>query len=128
MESVLPRRAVGPDADVAAATSTTTARRRRLLGAGGSAIPARRTCSTAAVYTRGAMAVQALRHRIGEEAFWRCCGPGWPARDGNGSVADFEALAESVSGQDLDGFFDAWLATPVAAGEDGGERAGLARD
>ena len=28
---------------------------------------------------------------------------------GNGSTAQFEALAEEVSGEDLDGFFAAWL-------------------
>ena len=28
---------------------------------------------------------------------------------GNGSTEDFHALAEEVSGEDLDGFFDAWL-------------------
>ena len=31
--------------------------------------------------------------------------------DGTGTVEEFEALAAQVSGQDLDGFFDAWLHT-----------------
>ena len=63
-----------------------------------------------AVYARGSMAVQALRHRIGETAFWTLLRT-WveERRYGNGSVADFEALASSISGQDLTAFFDAWL-------------------
>ncbi|HEX5087055.1 MAG TPA: M1 family metallopeptidase, partial [Nocardioides sp.] len=67
-----------------------------------------------AVYTRGAMAVQALRHRIGDPAFWTLLRT-WVSerRYGNGSVADFEALAGTVSGQDLTAFFTAWLHAPV---------------
>jgi aminopeptidase N len=64
----------------------------------------------AAVYDRGAMALQALRHRIGDAAFWTLLRT-WVSQRayGNGSVADFEALATVVSGQDLAAFFDAWL-------------------
>ena len=67
-----------------------------------------------AVYTRGAMALQALRHRIGDPAFWTLLRT-WVSQHayGNGSVADFEALAASVSGQDLTAFFDAWLHAKV---------------
>jgi aminopeptidase N len=67
-----------------------------------------------AVYVRGAMAVQALRHRIGDAAFWTLLRT-WVAERtyGNGSVADFESLAASVSGQDLTSFFDTWLHQPV---------------
>jgi aminopeptidase N len=67
-----------------------------------------------AVYSRGEMAVQALRHRIGDPAFSTLL-HGWLSQHAyaNGSVADFEALATSVSGQDLTGFFDAWLHEPV---------------
>ena len=63
-----------------------------------------------AVYERGAMAVQALRHRIGEQDFWTLVRT-WleQRRRGTGSVAQFRALAESVSGEELDGFFTAWL-------------------
>jgi aminopeptidase N len=66
-----------------------------------------------AVYARGSMAVQALRHRIGDTAFWTLLRT-WveQRRYGNGSVADFAALAASVSGQDLTAFFDAWLRAP----------------
>jgi aminopeptidase N len=67
-----------------------------------------------AVYLRGSMAVQALRHRIGDVAFWTLLRT-WVSRRayGNGSVADFEALATSVSGQDLTAFFGAWLHAKV---------------
>jgi aminopeptidase N len=65
-----------------------------------------------AVYTRGGMALQALRNRVGETDFWRIL-RGWVQqhRHGNGSVADFRAHAETVSGEDLDSFFTAWLDT-----------------
>jgi len=63
-----------------------------------------------AVYARGAMAVQALRHRVGDAVFWTLLRT-WVTdrRYGNGSVVDFEALAAGVSGMDLTSFFDAWL-------------------
>ena len=71
-----------------------------------------------AVYLRGSMAVQALRHRIGDVAFWTLLRT-WVSQRayGNGSVADFEALAASVSGQDLTAFFHAWLTAPVVPAE-----------
>ncbi len=57
------------------------------------------------------MTLQALRHRIGNDVVPdACCAPGSQQHsDGNGTVEQFEALAEQVSGQDLDGFFEAWL-------------------
>ena len=63
-----------------------------------------------AVYQRGAMTFQALRQRIGEQAFWRLLRR-WVAehREGNASTADFEAMAEQVSGVPLREFFDVWL-------------------
>ncbi len=63
-----------------------------------------------AVYFRGSMALQALRHRIGDPAFWTLLQT-WVSQRayGNGSVADFRALAAAISGQDLTAFFDAWL-------------------
>jgi aminopeptidase N len=67
---------------------------------------------TASVYTRGAMAVHALRVTIGDDAFFRLLKE-WTAsrRDGVGSTADLVALAERISGQRLDGLFQAWLYT-----------------
>ncbi|WP_067812951.1 M1 family metallopeptidase [Actinomadura kijaniata] len=66
-----------------------------------------------AVYFRGGMALQALRERIGDERFLRLTRT-WLADNkyGTGSTEEFEALAEKVSGQDLDRFFTVWLHTP----------------
>jgi aminopeptidase N len=63
-----------------------------------------------AVYVRGAMTFQALRRRLGPATFRTLLGT-WLAehRDGNGASEQFEALAEQVSGEDLDAFFQAWL-------------------
>jgi aminopeptidase N len=63
-----------------------------------------------AVYVRGGMALQALRNKIGEDAFWTVLRTWVSSRSGgNGRVEDFQALATSVSGQDLGTFFDTWL-------------------
>jgi aminopeptidase N len=56
------------------------------------------------------MALQALRNKIGEDAFWTVLRTWVSSRSGgNGQVEDFQALATSVSGQDLGTFFDTWL-------------------
>ncbi len=64
------------------------------------------------VYDRGAMTFQALRNRVGEADFWAIL-QAWVAdhRNGHGTRAAFRALAEDVSGEDLAGFFDAWLSS-----------------
>ncbi len=65
-----------------------------------------------AVYVRGAMTVHALRTAIGDEAFFRLL-PQWTGRAAQpASRAEFVALAEEVSGQELDGLFTTWLDTP----------------
>ena len=66
-----------------------------------------------AVYSRGAMTLQALRNRVGDEDFWRILRT-WirEQRGGNAASEEFEALAARVSGQDLGSFFTAWLRTP----------------
>lgn len=63
-----------------------------------------------AVYVRGAMTVHTLRREIGDDAFFALLRQ-WvrERRHGNGTTAQFVALAEQVSGQQLDGLFDAWL-------------------
>ena len=83
----------------------------RLLGAVDRRPRARVDSSTTPVYERGAMTLQALRNRIGDADFRRAAADlGRRQRGGgNGSTAQFRALAEPVSGEDLDGFFDAWL-------------------
>ncbi len=62
------------------------------------------------VYERGAMTLMALRHRIGK-AKMRTLMRTWYSRHRGQSVrtSDFVALAEEISGRQLDGFFDAWL-------------------
>ncbi|WP_344731472.1 M1 family metallopeptidase [Nocardioides fonticola] len=60
------------------------------------------------VYLRGAMAVQALRTRIGAEPFQRLLRV-WAHRTRPASTPAFEETAERISGQDLATFFDAWL-------------------
>ncbi len=65
-----------------------------------------------AVYGRGAMTLQALRNRVGGRDFWRILRSWIREQDGgNGSTEEFEALATRVSGEDLAGFFTAWLRT-----------------
>jgi aminopeptidase N len=73
------------------------------------------------VYVRGAMTLHALRMTIGDEAFSRLVRV-WASsnRNGNGSTAEFVALAEQVSGKQLDDLFNAWLFTadrPAYPGE-----------
>jgi aminopeptidase N len=66
-----------------------------------------------AVYDRGAMAIQALRHRVGDKDFFRIL-KGWPKkhRYGDATVHQFETYAEKVSGKPLAGLFDTWLYQP----------------
>jgi aminopeptidase N len=67
----------------------------------------------AATYDRGAATLQALRVEIGDEAFTRLLRT-WTTRNAgaNVSTADFAALAEEVSGQQLDAFFQTWVYAP----------------
>jgi aminopeptidase N len=65
------------------------------------------------VYDRGAMTLQALRAKVGDETFFRILRTWYGTyRYGNASTADFIAVAEDVSGQQLDQFFEIWLYTP----------------
>ena len=67
-----------------------------------------------AVYERGAMTVQALRHRLGEQHFWQVL-RGWVAlnRNATATTEDLMTLTEQISGEDLDSFWQAWLFTPA---------------
>lgn len=62
------------------------------------------------VYQRGAMTLQALRNRIGDNHFWKVLRT-WvrERRAGDGSTEEFEQLATRISGENLTGFFEAWL-------------------
>ena len=66
----------------------------------------------AAVYVRGAMTLQALRNKVGDNAFFRILRR-WAATKsgGNGQTEEFMALAESISGKQLDHLFKVWLFT-----------------
>jgi aminopeptidase N len=62
------------------------------------------------VYDRGAMTLQALRQKVGDTTFFQIMRD-WYAenRYSNVTTADFIALAERDSGQQLDQFFQVWL-------------------
>jgi histone H3/H4 len=62
------------------------------------------------VYNRGALTLHALRLAVGNETFFDILRT-YANRfmHSNASTADFIAVAEEVSGQELDDFFDAWL-------------------
>jgi aminopeptidase N len=65
------------------------------------------------VYQRGAIAVEALRREIGNRDLNEVLHRLYVRhRYGNSTIRQFIALAESVSGQDLDRFFDDWLYEP----------------
>jgi aminopeptidase N len=70
--------------------------------------------SPSIVYERGALTLHALRLTVGDEAFFTILRT-WTNRfhNGNATTEDFIALAEEVSGEQLDDFFDAWLFTPA---------------
>jgi aminopeptidase N len=64
----------------------------------------------ASVYDRGALTLYVLDETVGRETFLQILRT-WLERydDSSASTADFEALAEEVSGQELTAMFDAWL-------------------
>lgn len=66
-----------------------------------------------AIYNRGAATLHALRVEIGDDAFVELATT-WVTEYGGGTAttAEFRALAEQVSGQDLDELFEVWLYTP----------------
>ena len=74
--------------------------------------PATTNLFSASVYLRGAFTLHALRLEIGDDAFFELLRT-WVETYGgaNATTADFEAMAEEVSGQELDGLFDTWLRT-----------------
>jgi len=62
------------------------------------------------VYLRGGLTLHALRVEVGDDTLFAIL-RAWAERHayGNGSTPEFIALAEELSGADLDGLFDAWL-------------------
>jgi aminopeptidase N len=65
------------------------------------------------IYYRGGMTLQALRQKVGDFAFFTIM-RSWATQNryGNVTTSQFLALAEQVSGQQLDTFFDVWLFRP----------------
>ncbi|NWG17804.1 MAG: M1 family metallopeptidase [Chloroflexi bacterium] len=62
------------------------------------------------VYVRGAWLLHALRLRIGDEAFFSVLRTYYDRYQyANAATADFIAVAEEISGQDLAAFFESWL-------------------
>jgi aminopeptidase N len=76
--------------------------------------PGAHSLFTSAVYVRGAMTLAALRQRVGTTAMADLLRR-WATRHRGETVTtrDFRAFAEEVTGEDLDGFFSAWLDEPV---------------
>lgn len=65
------------------------------------------------VYQRGALTLHALRVRVGDEAFFAILRAYYDRYAyGNATTADFIAVTEAISGDDLGDFFDAWLYAP----------------
>jgi Peptidase family M1 domain/Immune inhibitor A peptidase M6/Peptidase M1 N-terminal domain len=65
-----------------------------------------------AIYIRGAMTLHVLRLNIGDEPFFRLLRE-WSQTNAGGNVTtdQFIALAESISGEELDDLFEEWLFT-----------------
>ena len=65
------------------------------------------------------MTLHALRQTIGDDAFFRLL-KDWIAAHagGNVTIAQFTALAEQISGRELDAFFRIWLYTKTQAAGD----------
>ena len=72
------------------------------------------------VYDRGAMTLHVLRRTVGDEAFFTIMRT-WASGHarGNGTIPEFVALSEQVSGQELDPLFKAWLFTSGRPALDG---------
>ena len=67
-----------------------------------------------AVYDRGGMTLHALRLEVGDEDFFRILRR-WAQSlaGGNVTTPQFIRLAERISGEQLDAFFETWLFTPA---------------
>ena len=75
--------------------------------------PTANTMFSEGVYLRGALTLQALRVKVGDDAFFRILKTyAERYRHGNATTADFISVAEEVSGQKLDSLFNSWLHDP----------------
>jgi aminopeptidase N len=76
--------------------------------------PPRDDLFPSSVYNRGAMALQALRLRVGDPTFFRILRTYYARyRYANADTADFIAVADAVSSQNLTSFFQTWLYAPA---------------
>ena len=67
----------------------------------------------AAVYDRGALALQALRKAVGDDSFFKILQTWQAQKSGtHATIQEFIALAEKVSGKPLYDLFQTWLFTP----------------
>ena len=64
-------------------------------------------------YQKGGWVLHMLRREIGDDAFWKAIRAYYQKyQNSNASTADFQSVVESVSGKDLDSFFNQWLFQP----------------
>jgi aminopeptidase N len=64
-------------------------------------------------YEKGAWVLHMLRHRIGDQLFWKGVSTYYATyRNKNANSADFEKVMSTVSGQNLQPFFHEWLDKP----------------
>ena len=98
--------------------ASAAARARGLVGSGADldvppGDPGREELFITSVYWRGGMALQALREEVGDDAFFTLLRR-WvdDHRHSTASTEDLVALAEEVSGQELDELFAAWIYAP----------------
>ncbi len=72
--------------------------------------PAANDLFNGSVYYRGALTLQALRSKIGDDLFFALL-KAWATNHqyGNATTADFIALANQISGDDLTDLFNRWL-------------------
>jgi hypothetical protein len=76
--------------------------------------PSQRDLFNRGVYLRGALTLHALRLKVGDEAFFAILKAYYTRyQGGNATTDDFIGVAEEISRQDLQAFFDEWLYAPV---------------
>jgi len=72
--------------------------------------PASNDLFNGGVYLRGGLTLHALRLEVGDDAFFEIVRTYYDRyKFGNAVTEDFIAVAEEISGKDLDDFFNAWL-------------------
>ena len=72
--------------------------------------PASNDLFNGGVYLRGGLTLHALRLEVGDDAFFEIIRTYYDRyKFGNAVTEDFIAVAEEISGKDLDDFFNAWL-------------------